>query len=312
MAHCTYKVPDKEATGDNLYGPRSCYQPFIDWAWDAFNFNFDYWQNGWGYDDPCNTDKPLARTFNGLWALTYSAEDWEDESYGNDNMLNWGGRYVREQMSPAGEDYDLRARCGDKVAATFGAGCTSYREHVTWGCTDYRDNGYSACDEWDKNCCDWWPCSWGCKLITWICVGWVWISSWVCVAFGYITSWICEAGNAIVTRKRIELYNDAFFYDQDVAVRASTMVHEARHIDGKAHVANFPSWSSYGAGESGADPSWSYSGAWMWETVWLWWYAAHGKRANLVLRQRARDEAQVYIDNAFEEHPGLVIPAITA
>ena len=310
MADCEYSVPNKDVTGDNLYGPRSCHQPFVDWAWDVFNFNFDYWQNGWGYDDACNTDKPLARTFNGLWALTYSAEDWEDESYNHDNMLHWGGRYVREQMDGAIEDYDLRALCGDVVATTFGSGCTSYREHVNWACTEYRDDGYSACDRWDKNCCDWWPCSWGCKLFSWICVAWIWVSSWVCIGWGYVSSWVCEVGNAIITRKRIELYNEAFFYDQDVAVRASTMVHEARHIGGKAHVAEFPAWSSFGAGDSGADPTWGYEGAWRWETVWLWWYAVHGKRANLPLRQRARDEAQVYIDNCFAVHPGIEIQAI--
>jgi len=310
MASCTYRVPDKGISGDNLYGPRSCDQPFIDWAWDVFNFNFDYWQNGWGWDDACNTDKPLARTFNGLWALTYSAEDWQDESYNHDNMLHWGGRYVREQMNKSIEGYDLRAGCGDPVAETFGAGCTAYREEVIWACTEYRDDGYEACDRWDKNCCSWWPCSWGCRLFSWICFAWIWVSSWVCVGWGYVASWVCQAGGAIFVRKRIELYSDAFFYQKDVADRAVTMVHEARHIGGWGHLTEFPSWSSIGAGESGADPSWEYEGSWRWGTIWLWWYAVHGKRASLPLRQRARDKAQIYIDNCFTEHPGIEIPAI--
>ena len=31
MADCTYRVPDLNASGDALYGPRICNQPFIDW-----------------------------------------------------------------------------------------------------------------------------------------------------------------------------------------------------------------------------------------------------------------------------------------
>ena len=41
MTSCTFNVPDLNASGDNLYGPRICWQPFIDWAWDAFDFDHD-------------------------------------------------------------------------------------------------------------------------------------------------------------------------------------------------------------------------------------------------------------------------------
>src|SRR5207245_6323852 len=123
MADCTYGVPDKDVSGDNLYGPRICDQPFIDWVWDAYNFDYDWWQDGWGWDDCCNTDKPLARAFCGLWALNYSSVDPSNEDW-NENFLNWGGRFVREQIS----GYDLRATCGTKTATTFGAKCTEYRE----------------------------------------------------------------------------------------------------------------------------------------------------------------------------------------
>ena len=37
MATCTFNVPDLNASGDNLYGPRICNQAFVDWAWDEFN-----------------------------------------------------------------------------------------------------------------------------------------------------------------------------------------------------------------------------------------------------------------------------------
>ena len=39
MASCTATVPDKNLSGDNLYGPRICWQAFIDWAWDAHDFD---------------------------------------------------------------------------------------------------------------------------------------------------------------------------------------------------------------------------------------------------------------------------------
>jgi hypothetical protein len=303
MADCTYTVPDKDVSGDNLYGPRSCYQPFIDWAWPSYKFDYDWWQDGWGYDDCCNTDKPLARTFNGLWALTYSAEDYRSDSYSLP-MLNWASRFVREQMN----GYVLRADCGNKVAQTFGAGCTEYRETVKYGCKQYRDDGYNACDRWDRNCCDWWPCSWGCKLITWLCMAWYWVSNLVCVAWGYIASWACTAGT-IFSTKRIVLYNTPFFYgaQKDAAGRASTFVHECRHISGKAHNADFPAGSSYGAGSSGADSSWDYDGAWRWQVVWLWWYYAAGARTTPTLRAKARDDANVILTGAFATNPGFTI-----
>ena len=290
MADCTYSVPNKDISGDNWYGPQICNQELVDWFWDSYNFNYDYWQDGWGWDDCCNTDKPLARTFSGLMALNYSTTDPLDEDYGHDNMLYWGGRYAREMMS----DYDLRALCGGKVATTFGAGCTSYRENVIWDCTEYRDNGYKACRGWH----------W---LFAWICWGWFWVSSLVCIAWGWVSSWFCAAGNEVITDKRIELYNTAYFYDQAVPERASTFVHECRHIDGKAHVATFPSWSSYGAGNDGADPNWDYQGAWTWEVAWLSWYYATAVNSTDALRVHAKDEANDYINNAFATHPGFNI-----
>ena len=107
MATCTVPpIPDKDVTGDNLYGPRSCWQPFIDWAWAAHGFQNEYWNDGFGYEDACNTDLPVARTLNGMWLLNYSADDYWNEDWSN-NILHWGRRFVREQID------DLRAKCGD-------------------------------------------------------------------------------------------------------------------------------------------------------------------------------------------------------
>ncbi len=117
MATCTVPtIPNKDASGDNLYGPRSCDQPFVDWAWAAHGFKNAYWDDGFGYEDPCNTDLPVARTLNGMWLLNYSADDYNNEDWSN-NILHWGRRYVREQID------DLRAKCGDgsAIAASIGS-----------------------------------------------------------------------------------------------------------------------------------------------------------------------------------------------
>ena len=226
MANCTYSVPDKNASGDNLYGARICWQPFIDYAWPAWGFNYDYWQDGWGYDDCCNTDKPLARCLNAIWLLDYSAPNPADENWSSP-ILNWGCRFARNAHD------DLRARCGDG----------SYVAYSWWG-------------------------------------------------------WF--------TDDRCELYL-SFFYNSNVPSRAGTILHEARHLDGQGHNAKFPSWSAFGAGRSGADSSWGYEGAWMYDALYLWWFYAAGSDTTPALREQARQRAQFIIDNAFASHPRYVI-----
>ncbi|ABM05007.1 hypothetical protein Ping_3320 [Psychromonas ingrahamii 37] len=116
MASCTYSVPNMNTSGDNLYGPHICYQPFIDYAWNVYGFsgNKNYWDDGFGWHDPCNSTKPLARAFNACWLLTYSANDYTNDSWSSP-ILNWGRRYVRNNID------DLRAKCGDgsAIAASF-------------------------------------------------------------------------------------------------------------------------------------------------------------------------------------------------
>ena len=109
MATCTYTVPNKNTSGDNLYGARICWQPFIDWAWKAHGFRKKYWDDGFGYEDACNTNKALARTFSAIWLLNYSAADYWNEQWSND-ILHWGRRYVRQKID------DLRSKCGDGSA----------------------------------------------------------------------------------------------------------------------------------------------------------------------------------------------------
>lgn len=228
MASCTYSVPDKNASGDNFYGQFICSQAYIDYFWNTYGFsgNKDYWDDGFGWDDPCNTNQALARTFNACYLLTYSAEDYSNDNW-NSPILNWGRRYVRENID------DLRSMCGDGSA-------------------------------------------------------------------------IAAAFSGPFVDDRVELYL-GFFYSQSVPVRASTLIHEARHMGGKPHNANFPPGSVFGAGSSGADSDWGYEGAWMYEALYLWWFFAAGARTTTAMKQRARQEGNVIIDNAFATHPGFNI-----
>ena len=71
--------------------------------------------------------------------------------------------------------------------------CSRYEDNGYNSCSRYEDRGYNSCAEWKKNCCDWWPCSWACEIISWFCVAWVWISNIVCVAWVWVSNIVCVA-----------------------------------------------------------------------------------------------------------------------
>ncbi|ACL65252.1 hypothetical protein A2cp1_1910 [Anaeromyxobacter dehalogenans 2CP-1] len=77
--------------------------------------------------------------------------------------------------------------------------CLEWGQERHQECSEWKDEGESSCSDWDENCCDWWPCSWGCKLITWVCVAWVWVSNWVCVGWTWITTAICLVWDVVTT-----------------------------------------------------------------------------------------------------------------
>jgi hypothetical protein len=69
--------------------------------------------------------------------------------------------------------------------------CIEGLDESTKECARYEDHGYQACSGWSDNCCDWWPCSWGCDLITWICYGWYWVTNLVCVSWTFSNTLVC-------------------------------------------------------------------------------------------------------------------------
>ena len=229
MASCTATVPDKDASGDNFYGQFICSQAYIDYFWYTYGFsgNKKFWDDGFGWHDPCNTSLPLARTFNACYALTYSAQDYLNDSWdAPQNILQWGRRYLREEVD------DLESKCGDGSAIA--------RSFTGWFVND-----------------------------------------------------------------RVELYL-GFFYTYTVVDRAADLLHEARHQDGKGHNADLPAGSVYGTGGN-ADSNWDYQGAWTFHAGYLWWFYAAAVRTTSAMKERARQSANVIIDNAFAEHPGFSV-----
>ncbi len=108
MASCTATPGNPDSSGDSLYGPRACWQAFINWAWDAYDFDRGDWDDGFGYHNVCDNRYPLSRTMSAIWCLEYSAPD-ASESYDRP-ILWWGGRYSRNHID------ELDARCGDGSA----------------------------------------------------------------------------------------------------------------------------------------------------------------------------------------------------
>jgi len=121
-ATCYYQPGDNNDSGDNFYGGFICSQAYIDQFWDHFDFDRGDWDDGFGYDDPCNVNQPLARTFNALYLLAYSAEDYAKRTSDfSGNALRWGYPYSATMID------ELDGRCGSGNKNS-GARATTY-----WG-----------------------------------------------------------------------------------------------------------------------------------------------------------------------------------
>jgi hypothetical protein len=77
--------------------------------------------------------------------------------------------------------------------------CLEERRESHKECAEEEDQGSKACDRYESKCCDWWPCSWACKVISWFCAAWVWVSNWVCVAWNTIVTVICVLWDLLTT-----------------------------------------------------------------------------------------------------------------
>jgi hypothetical protein len=102
-----------------------CTQPWIDFYWDAYDFDKGDWDQGFGWEDACNRRLPLARTFQAIQILNYASPN-EPTTTGdfNGNILRWGGNYTIREFD------ELDARCGDGTARarTHWGGFDDYTE----------------------------------------------------------------------------------------------------------------------------------------------------------------------------------------
>jgi hypothetical protein len=89
-----------------------CGQTFINDMWSRFDFDKGDWDSGFGYEDPCNNARPLARTFNALQLLAYGLTGSPTCSTSSPNVLNWAYCWAGNQID------ELDGRCGSGSATS--------------------------------------------------------------------------------------------------------------------------------------------------------------------------------------------------
>lgn len=117
---CKYQPENNNDSGDNFYISSACNQTYINQFWNHFDFDKGDWDEGFGYEAACDVNRPLARTFNSLYLLAYSAEDYaKSTSDFSGNALRWGYPYAATHI----DELDGRCGSGDKNS---GARATTY------------------------------------------------------------------------------------------------------------------------------------------------------------------------------------------
>jgi len=127
-ASCTYINTGDQGDNDHLWGSWGwqCQQSFINYWWDSFDFDSGDWDEGFGYEAPCDNARPLARTFNGLYALGYSTFNNPDCNTGVANITQWAMCWSAANID------ELDGRCGN--GGTSGTAATTHR-----GVDDYTE-----------------------------------------------------------------------------------------------------------------------------------------------------------------------------
>jgi hypothetical protein len=95
----------------------ACLKENRDKFWRDFDFDRDDWDEGFGYEAPCDVNRPLARTFSALYVLKYLADDFS--SAASNNPLRWGYGFASSRID------ELDGRCGSGRADS-GAAATTY------------------------------------------------------------------------------------------------------------------------------------------------------------------------------------------
>lgn len=98
-----------------------CSSEWIDFFWDAYDFDKGDWDGGFGWSAACDLRRPLARTFQAIELVNFSSPNnptTTDDFSGN--FLHWAGNYTIQAYD------ELDGRCGDGTLRGF----------TTWGTID--------------------------------------------------------------------------------------------------------------------------------------------------------------------------------
>src|SRR5262245_4830265 len=109
-ASCTYLNTDDQGDSYYLWDSRDgwqCRQQFIDYWWSSFDFDKEDWDEGFGWEAPCDNARPLARTFNALYALGYSSTNSPTCDTSSNNKTLWSMCWAAANLD------ELDGRCGN-------------------------------------------------------------------------------------------------------------------------------------------------------------------------------------------------------
>jgi len=131
---CTFIPPqipaglNNAATGDNDFVGGWCSQPMVDTLWGDFHMSKENWDNGFGFEDACNVNLPLGRTFNSLALLRLFGTSMPA---GSNDWLPWFYPFASNAID------ELYGRCGNGqtsgVLATTFTGLQDNRTELYWG-----------------------------------------------------------------------------------------------------------------------------------------------------------------------------------
>lgn len=111
-ATCTYVTTGDQYDSFYMSG-WGCNQAAINDMWSRFDFDKDDWDDGFGYEAPCDTARPLARTFNALQLMAYSHTNTPTCSTSGANVLDWAYCWAGNNID------ELDGRCGSGTSRAY-------------------------------------------------------------------------------------------------------------------------------------------------------------------------------------------------
>lgn len=109
-ASCSYLATGDKGDSYYLWDAKDgwkCQQQFIDYWWSAFDFDKADWDEGFGWEAPCDNARPLARTFNALFALGYASTNAPTCDTSSANKTLWSMCWAAANID------ELDGRCGN-------------------------------------------------------------------------------------------------------------------------------------------------------------------------------------------------------